>query len=528
MTLLITSLTQERSRDMRSAAEEVLDAGLGVGCDGVEFRLDVLKDEEADIRGIAADLQTGRWIVTCRPAGEGGQFHGSIENRVERLLGAGPPGEGFIDFEYSDWKRSDLARNDLMKGNVVTGRFNHPPSLILSHHDHQGCPSDIDALVAEMCAVPEAAIVKIAWQARDIFDCFKALDLMRSGVKPVAAICMGEHGLLSRVLARKVNGFASYCSIASGEESAPGQVSLQEMLDRYRWHDMDRHTQLYGVIGDPVDHSLGPHLFNHVFNAEDIPGVYLPLRVPEGYDAFARFMDECLERDWLDLRGLSVTTPHKVNALRYLGDRVDPPADAIGAVNTIRFEEGELWGCNTDFGAALDTILEGMGRPEEEFSDLPVDVLGAGGVARAVVAGLLDLGCHVTVYNRDQQRGQSLADTFECEVKPWDERTNYQGQLLVNCTSVGMWPDIDETPMPAEFLREGVAVFDAVYRPRETRLLRDASEKGCRTIDGVGMFLRQAVQQFEYWTQQSANVGLMAKMILQSIGEEVAEEEDDE
>jgi shikimate dehydrogenase len=231
-------------------------------------------------------------------------------------------------------------------------------------------------------------------------------------------------------------------------------------------------------------------------------------------------MDACQSRDWLDARGFSVTLPHKVHALRYLGDRVDSPADLIGAVNTIRFDDGEVWGCNTDCDAAVDTLLAAMECGQEDLADVPVDVLGAGGVSRAVVAGLTDCGCSVTVYNRDLDRARSLAQTIECEVRPWEERVGADGKILVNCTSVGMWPHADASPMPADALRPDTVVFDMVYRPRETRLLRDAKSAGCRTVEGLGMFVRQAVMQFEYWTQQSADFERFAAAVEQALSSE--------
>ncbi|MFQ5414983.1 MAG: type I 3-dehydroquinate dehydratase, partial [Phycisphaerae bacterium] len=421
------------------------------------------------------------------------------------LLFAIQAGAGYVDFEFADWSRSATARHDLAAALADPAVVGHAPRLILSHHDFDRRPADLDALVRDLCAVGEAGAIKIAWPARDILDNFDAFDIMRTADKDAVVICMGDTGLMSRVLAGKCGALASYCALDADSAAAPGQLTLAQMRDRYRWDVVNEATEVYGVIGCPVAHSIGPYVFNDAFARQKINAVYLPLPVSAEYDAFAAFMDACLQREWFGARGFSVTLPHKMNALRYLGDRVDPPADLIGAVNTIRIEEGEVWGCNTDCDAAVDMLLGGMGCAEEDLEGVRVDVLGAGGVSRAVVAGLTDCGCDVTVYNRDPDRADELADTFDCQSRPWDDRTGAQGTVLINCTRVGMWPDVDASPMPADALRADTVVFDAVYRPRRTRLLRDAESAGCTVIDGVGMFVRQAAMQCEYWTHQPAD-----------------------
>lgn len=514
MALLVAVIVADRAARMRDLALEAFERG----ADAVELRLDAINEPEQAIANLASELPSGRWIATCRTVAEGGMFRGPVEQRVSRLLSVGSAGEGFIDLEFADWERSPLARHDIVKHSAPFGSRSQAPPLILSHHDFAGRPVDLEALVDRMCAVEEAAVIKVAWPAEDVFSNFEALDMMRSSSKDMIAICMGEAGLMSRVLVGKCGGFATYCALTSDDGTAPGQLTLDEMRDLYRWDRIDESTEVYGVIGHPVEHSIGPELFNDAFAAARVPGVYLPLPVPPTYDDFARFLDECMAREWLDVRGFSVTLPHKIHALRYLGDNIDPPADVIGAVNTIRIEDGEMWGCNTDSSSAIDTLLGGLGCEWEALEGVSVDVLGAGGVARAVVGGLSECGCDVTVYNRSEDRARALADAFECRVQPWEDRSRAEGSILINCTSVGMWPHVDESPLPADALRPEVTVFDTVYRPRRTRLLQDAASAGCRTIDGLGMYVHQACQQFEYWTQQSADEGRMRLMAERALG----------
>ena len=517
MTLLVTSIVADNVEAMKARALQAIEEG----SDAVELRLDALKDQENVIAGLAEALPSARWVATCRPVGEGGFYRGSVEHRVRRLLSVGPPDEGFIDFEFADWQRSPAARHDLFGSAASVGgdhrRPTEPdaarPSLILSYHDFERRPVDLPDLVDRMCAVQEATAIKIVWPADGICANFDALDIMHSSPKPAIAICMGEVGLISRVLASKCGAFATYCAFDAASETAPGQLTLAEMKGLYRWDKIDESSQVYGVIGHPVAHSLSPILFNDAFAAGRVDGVYLPLLVEPTYEAFAAFLDGWLERPWLDARGFSVTLPHKVNAIRYLGDRVDPPADRIGAVNTLVIDDGEVWGCNTDWSAAIDTLTAGMGCGWEDLDGVPVDVLGAGGVARAVLAGLSECGCAVTVFNRTPDTGRSLAEAFDCTFKPWDERVSACGKILINCTNVGMWPDVDDSPMPADALRSDTVVFDTVYSPVQTRLLNEAAGVGCRTISGLDMFLRQAAAQFEYWTQQSADLSRMSTVV---------------
>ncbi|MEE9295941.1 MAG: type I 3-dehydroquinate dehydratase, partial [Phycisphaerae bacterium] len=340
MTMLITTVVADRAETMCARAAEAL----AQGSDMVELRLDsLLPGEEAHI-GMFEKLAPGRWMATCRPVSEGGMSRVPIEHRVPRLLSAVRMGAGLIDFEYAEWNRSPLARTDLARGLSDLSVADHAPGVILSHHDFQRRPENLEALVHEMSSVPEVKGIKVAWMAENICCNFDAFEVMRRGSTHAAAICMGEAGLLSRVLAAKFGALASYCSFDADSAAAPGQLTLAEMHDRYRWPSIDEATELFGVIGCPVTHSVGPDVFNDAFARANMNAVYLPLLVGGRYEDFAAFMDACLSRDWLDARGFSVTLPHKVHALRYLADRVDPPADLIGAVNTIRIEDGEVWG----------------------------------------------------------------------------------------------------------------------------------------------------------------------------------------
>jgi 3-dehydroquinate dehydratase/shikimate dehydrogenase len=436
--------------------------------------------------------------------------------RVARLLAAGTCGEGYVDFEFADWQRSANIRQKIRLAAAPLGTSDRgSPRLILSSHDFDARPQDPAAIFAAMAAQQDLAAVKLAWRAGNILDNFVALDLLRNSTVPTIALCMGEDGLLSRVLARKFGAFASYCATLPGEETAPGQLSLSEMLDLYRWRALGPSTRLYGVVGDPVAHSLSPVLFNALFARHGIDAVYLPLRIDARGEVLGGFLGGCLERPWLDVGGFSVTVPHKEAAAAFVGKQIDPLASRIGAVNTLVPQPGGGFsGSNTDYAGALAAITEALGRDRQDLAGLRVHVLGAGGVARAIVAGLRDCPdgprIPITIYNRTQARAETLAKEFGCRCEPWDRRAERtDADLLINCTSLGMWPAVDQTPMPAGRFVEDLVVFDAVYNPARTRLLGEAQSAGCRTIDGVTMFIHQAAAQFALWTGQKPDEAFM-------------------
>lgn len=511
MTLLVTSILS----DGPDRAAEAASASLKRGSDAVEIRLDGWDRDAGDFAALAVNLSAGKWIVTCRPQAEGGCFAGDSRERVARLLEAAICGDGYVDFEFAEWQRSANIRQKVRLAVAQRGAGDdHEPRLILSTHDFNGRPDDPAALVAAMSAGQDLAAVKIAWQAQGIGDNLIAFDLMHEASVPVIAICMGEAGLPSRVLARKFGAFATFCAPSAGQETAPGQVTLDEMLDCYRWRSIDASTRVFGVLGDPVAHSMSPALFNACFRRQGINAVYLPLRVERAGDALGDFLTGCLARPWMHIGGFSVTVPHKEAAAAVTGDRTEALAARLGAVNTLVPVEGGWAGHNTDCAGALQAITEALDCDRASLATLQVDVLGAGGVARAVVGGLRQCGARVTVFNRNCERAERLADEFDCAYQSWDARAKQRGaDLLVNCTSVGMWPEVEQTPIPAERFAEGLTVFDTVYNPLETRLLRDARQAGCGTIDGLSMFVNQAAAQFELWTEQKADRAFMRQTV---------------
>lgn len=509
MTLLIASVTADTGSQLRVLA----DKALADGADVVELRLDGLAALDQPFVEWASSLPPGRWIATYRSVSEGGASRQPATERVSAILKVRAATDAYVDFEVGDWSASPAVRRSILAALAADDRPSGERRLILSHHDFAGRPEACGKILATIAQEP-AAIPKIAWMPASICDNFEALELVRSSAVPAIAVCMGEAGLLSRVLAKKIGAFASYCSVEPGRETAPGQVTLEDMLHHYRWETLNAETQFFGVIGWPVAHSMSPALHNAAFARADVNAVYLPLAVEPAGRTLENFLDGCIERPWLDAGGFSVTVPHKSRVLGYLGDHVDDLTHRIGAVNTLVVSNGRYRGYNTDYSGALDALVGGLGCGRDDLQGTAVDVLGAGGAARAVVAGLCERGCRVTISNIIPQDAASLAAEFDAQTGLWDQRDQGSGSILINCTSVGMWPDVDDTPFPTEALSKYDVVFDVVYNPLQTRLLHEATAAGCRTVAGVEMFVNQAAEQFRLWTGREPDKTLMRNLVV--------------
>jgi 3-dehydroquinate dehydratase/shikimate dehydrogenase len=331
---------------------------------------------------------------------------------------------------------------------------------------------------------------------------------------------MGEAGVATRILAKKFGALLTFASLDANSTTAPGQVSIEQMKRLYRWDAINADTKVYGVVASPVKHSMSPAIHNAAFEAVGHDGVYLPFLVEGSYESFKAFMETFLAFEPLHLSGLSVTLPHKENALRYLkekGATIEPLAEQIGAVNTISISSSSaLSGHNSDYAAILDSITAALGITREQLAGRSVGVIGAGGTGRTAVAALAHYGANVTIYNRTIERAQELAREFHVAATPLDQLANSQHSIYLNTTSIGMHPKVDESPVDTCMPRFGsdTLVFDAVYNPPETKLLQQARSAGAKAVSGVEMFVRQAVRQFELWTNKTAPADLMRQVVL--------------
>ena len=527
----MTYLAVPISAKSLNEAEEQIKAASSVGAEILELRTDFLVHLSVDLalqvinaaRQLAPSLPI---IVTCRDYHQGGALRHSNQLRADVLAAAVRAGADFIDVEYDNFL-SDAIRGKISL--ALSAGAN--ARLILSAHNFQTKFKNIKKLYWEIVNASTGVIPKLVYSAHHINDCFDILDLLHDSKGDLIAFCMDEPGFITRVLAKKLNGFVSFASIDEKTATAPGQPTVRQLKDIYRWDSINADTELYGVIGSPISHSLSPAVHNACFAEAGLNKVYLPLLVAGGQQEFNAFMDNCFSRTWLNFRGFSVTIPHKENALNYVKSKqgvVDPLAEKIGAVNTfvigdstceaenrkLKIENNKsIRAYNTDCAAALDSITSALGIDRAGLKKMPVAIIGAGGVARAIVAGLADVKAKIKIYNRTVERAKKLAHEFKCDYAGLDDLRKLKAKLVINCTSIGMHPNVNAAPVDVKFLNKDMAVFDTVYNPAETLLLKQAKQIGCRTISGLDMFINQAAEQFKLFTGQGANIEIMRKTI---------------
>ena len=549
---IMTYLAVPISAESLDRASRQIREAISAGAEMLELRTDYLDRLGRD--SAAALIAEARnsiptpvpVIVTCRDPREGGAGHHPQSLRIEILLAAIGAGADFIDLEFANFTQSEIGQR------TKSALARRPKSrLILSAHDFQGKFADTRRLHRDIRQACPDAIAKLVYTANHINDCFDAFDLLHETQGDRIVLCMGQAGLISRILAKKLGSLVTFASLNEQAATAPGQVTAGALKGLYRYDSINAETELFGVIADPVAHSLSPAIHNACFADQGMNRLYLPLLVQGGQLEFNQFLDNVLARPWLDFRGFSVTIPHKHSALKYVHEKggfVEPLADKIGAANTLivappawrgrpalgkQGQDGlathglealataagphHLAAYNTDYAGALDAITAGMGIERKGLRDTPVAVIGAGGVSRAIVAGLRDAGAKVTIYNRTVERAEELATEFGCGFAGLDKLCQMDAKLLINCTSIGMHPHVDATPVPAEYLTPDMVVFDTVYNPAETLLLKQAKQKGAKTIDGLAMFVNQAAAQFRLFTGESADTDLMRKVVLENL-----------
>jgi 3-dehydroquinate dehydratase/shikimate dehydrogenase len=479
--------------------------------DVIELRLDCLEDDaqlDEALRQLPALMRarTRPFILTFRPAEQGG--HRELDaaarfdfwtRRLRPLLDDAATRPDFVDLEL------DLV-SDPQQRDVLLRPFDST-TLIISRHDFAGVPADLEAIYERASSVPRA-ISKLAVHAADATDClplFSLLERARRDRREMIAVAMGEAGLLTRVLAPSRGAFLTYGSLDDEHATAPGQVTASELRNLYRIDSISERTLITGLVGSPVAHSLSPHIHNAAFAALGIDAVYLPFEVRDAR-GFARRMAHPLTRevDW-NLRGFSVTAPHKraiIDALDY----VEESAREIGAVNTVVVEGTELRGYNTDAPASLSP-LNGL----IDLKGARVAVIGAGGAARALLRSLRESGARATVFARDTSRALSLAETFNADSQTLAGARFTNFDAVVNATPLGTRGAREaETPATAEQLRGVRVAYDLVYNPSETRFMREAREAGCAlVVGGLPMLVAQAAAQFELWTGESAPFEVM-------------------
>lgn len=468
----------------------------------IELRLDFLAKPAAALPDLKAFLNRHREstvIVTCRRKSYGGRFTGSLNAELELLQKAAEAGSHIVDLEIESVEQ--MTRPQVSKFRAALKTVG--TSLLISSHDltRTRRPEGL-VQTAKRIEAYEPDFVKVVTTARSLADNLSILRMVedRSLDAHLVGIAMGEEGLISRVLSPRAGAAFTFASPADGAETAPGQISARTLLDLYRLEQLDQATRIFGVAGNPIAHSLSPIMHLTAFRRENVNAIMLPLKV--------KVLDDLLTvvRD-LPLDGVAVTMPLKQEVLPHLAN-MDPLTAKIGACNTLRTgADGKLYGFNTD--------VAGVVRPLEKRMRLKgakILVLGAGGAARATVFGLVEQGSEVFIVNRTHEKAVALARKAKAHVLKQNALIKSRFDAIINTTPCGMTGIKQALPIKESELNASL-VFDTVYTPLETPLLRLAKARGLAVIGGLEMFVQQGARQFEIWTGKPAPESEMMRVV---------------
>lgn len=485
-------------------AAEMLEKAESVSRDNpfIELRLDYLAKPALAVQKIRQFTESHPHvtvIATCRRAAAGGKFRGSIAGEIEILRKAADAGCQLIDIELQTASRLKPSQIEKLRAEAA---------VVLSFHDFRGTPK-LEPAFAKMSSIA-ADFYKIASTARDLYDNILLMDFLEKhrDRHSLVGLCMGDQGIISRVLGVRAGSAFTFGSLTAEEKTAPGQVTAQDLRNTYRIERVDSATRVYGVAGDPISHSLSPAIMNAALRRENVNGVFLALHAKSLKDLMA-----CVKE--IPIQGLAVTMPYKETIIPFL-DNADPQTTKIGACNTVvRSQEGKFYGFNTD--------TAGVVRPLEQrmpLQDARILVLGAGGAARAAVFGLKERGAQIWILNRSAVSAQKLARQAKARCIKRGDLKRLDFDVIINATPVGMG-NVRESPLNADEIKARL-VFDMVYDPAETRLLQLAKERGAEVIAGSEMFVNQAAQQFEIWTGKPAPREDMLRIVNVALAERAA------
>jgi 3-dehydroquinate dehydratase / shikimate dehydrogenase len=465
----------------------------------LEFRLDYLEKPLLalpKLKHFFTDNTAATGIATCRRSANGGKFSGNVAAEIEVLSKAGAAGFHIIDVE--------LESAEAMKKGEIQKLRDTGVALIISHHDFNAT-KDLDGIYQRIAPF-QPDFIKIVPTAKSLVD---NVTLMRfiermEDHSNIIGICMGDAGIISRVLGVRAGSAFTFAAATVGEETGPGQIAARTLIETYRIDQVDAATKVYGVAGNPIRSSLSPIMMNTAFRRETVNAVYLALQANKLSDLL-KLVHE------IPIQGLSVTMPLKQEIMAHL-ERTDPLSAKIGACNTVlRAQDGKLYGFNTD--------VAGITGPLEKRLSLrgaKVLVLGAGGAARAAVFGLRDKGAEVFILNRTSETAQKLARQSGSKTIKKDAVAKTSFDVIVNATPIGMAGIKAPQLLEAKDLNTKL-VFDLVYNPVETPLLRMARQKGIPIVTGVEMFVQQGARQFEIFTGKPAPEEEMLRVVIHSL-----------
>ncbi|MGI8641402.1 MAG: shikimate dehydrogenase [Pyrinomonadaceae bacterium] len=476
--------------------------------DVIEVRLDCIEPKQ--IRKAFAFLSSKKpLLLTYRPKEQGGKIESDLFQRevfwtVFVINGNNDIRKLWFDYEY-----------DLTNFQKVSN-----PITIRSFHDFSGVPENLNEILRNLSAKSEVA--KIAVQAADITDSlavWKLLEKAKSDNKQIIPIAMGEAGKWTRLLGLAHGAFMTYASLDAGNETAPGQISAKDLIEVYRVKELNEQTEIYGIIGNPVAHSLSPFIQNTAIKFYNLNAVFIPFEVQNLDEFIKRFVREETCEIKLNFKGFSVTAPHKQSIIKHL-DFIDKTAKAIGAVNTVKIENGKLYGYNTDAQGFIEPLKNSYG----DVQNAKVAVLGAGGAARACIYALKQEKAEVTIFARNIEKAKNLSEEFQIGLR--ELTTNYELRtmnfddfdIIVNATPLGTKGENEnETPAGAGQIKNVHIAYDLVYNPLQTRFLREAQSVGVSTIGGLAMLVAQGAAQFKIWIGKDAPIKEMSASALRKL-----------
>jgi 3-dehydroquinate dehydratase / shikimate dehydrogenase len=504
--------------------------------DIVELRLDCLKEFDLSVVSDRlifhklTKLKEGLkkpFVITYRPAEEGGFRRINLDkNRIPFWENQQIDLSSYADFVDCEW--------ELLSNLTYSWRFydnTRKSKIICSFHRFEDAIKDfknLQKIFEEMARLwvqgklerrepRQADVIKIAVQSDDAIDglaVMKLLERARADDKNIIPIAMGEYGMWTRILGLSRGAFMTFASLDDESATAPGQLTVQEMIDVYRVKELDANTEIYGLVAGSTAHSVSPQMHNAAFKYHNLNAVYVPFAVKNLEEFMRRMVNpQTREIDW-KLCGLSVTLPHKVEIMKYL-DFVDETAQKIGAVNTVKIEGNRLLGFNTDAEGFIEPLKNSYG----DVRGCKVAILGAGGAARACVYALKQEGAEVTVFARDLEKAKSLAADFGVQISDFKFEDFSDFDILVNATPLGMKKGGLENEAPAKTVQLGGLdlVYDLIYNPFTTKLMREAQAVFVPTLGGLAMLVAQAMAQQKIWTGLDAPMKEMSAAALKRL-----------
>jgi 3-dehydroquinate dehydratase / shikimate dehydrogenase len=468
--------------------------------DVIEVRFDSLEGEDLVEIAKRISATAKNFLLTFRPVEQGGLRELEVEERKDFWS------------QVPNLKWAD-AEPDIIEDVEARGF----EKLICSYHASSNTIANIRQIFA-LLADTKAEILKIvvpSTAAVDAIPVWNLLDSAKEANKKIVPIAMGEAGKWTRILGPAHGAFMTFASLEAGSETASGQISAADMLDVYRTRDLDRETEVFGIIAGNTDYSISPWMHNSAFRAAEMNRVFIPLQTDNIEEFIVRMVKPETREVDLNFRGFSVTNPHKRSIMKHL-DKVDETAAKIGAVNTVKVVDGKLIGYNTDAPGFIAPLIKVLGGVKGQR----VAIAGAGGGARACAYALKQEGANVSIFARSYKKANDLADSLG--VKAGAMNNSFRPgtiDILVNATPIGTKGSREENNAIAVSAQlNGLKlVYDLVYNPIETPLIREARKAGVPAIGGLDMLLAQGSRQFEIWTGEKPQMDTMKRAVLQKL-----------